>query len=149
MLILCCGNPDRGDAAAGILVARRLIAMGIAVRQHSGEALSLMQAWRDADEVVVVDAVVTGAPAGTVSHWNALTDSLSSHWFGCSSHCLGVAAAVGMARNLGRLPRYLWIYGIEAKQFEPGIKPSPEVLRAVEDVAQEIAAEVASCVGPL
>lgn len=148
MLILCCGHPDRGDDAAGVLVAHRLRAMGIDARVHSGEAFSLIEAWSGATEVVLVDAVSTGAPAGTVSRWDAHTASLSSHWFCCSTHSLGIAAAVGIARNLDRLPRYLWIYGIEARQFDAGSKPLPDVMRAVEEVADLIAKE-AACMMPL
>jgi len=52
-LVLGCGNPDRGDDAAGRLVARRLGELGIEARENSGDALALLDAWQGADEVVV------------------------------------------------------------------------------------------------
>ena len=143
MLILCCGHTDRGDGAAGPLVANRLHAVDVKAHVLTGEAYSLMEAWRDADEVVVVDAVVTGAPHGTVSSWDAVMEDLSGRWFRSMPHLLGVAEAVGIARNNGTLPRRLRIYGIEGRYFELGSRPSSVVLRAVDRLADDIAAEVA------
>jgi len=138
MLVLCCGNPDRGDDAAGPLVARRLRKLGIDCREHNGEGLSLMEAWQGADEVVLVDAVITGSPAGTVSVWDALAAPIASRPLPGSSHALGLAEAVALGRVLGRLPRRLTLYGIEARRFELGKQPGKAVLRAVAEVARRI-----------
>jgi len=40
--IIGCGNLDRGDDAAGLLVARRLRALGVEAAEHSGEGLTLL-----------------------------------------------------------------------------------------------------------
>src|ERR1035438_7426459 len=77
MLVLCCGHPDRGDDAAGPLVARRLRDKVIGAHEHAGDALSLIDAWQGADEAVLVDAVVTGKRPGTVSTWDALAAPLA------------------------------------------------------------------------
>lgn len=68
MLIIGCGNRQRSDDGAGILVAERLRELGIGA--DIGEAADLIEAWKDADDVIVVDAVVTGAPVGTVQAWD-------------------------------------------------------------------------------
>jgi len=138
MLVLCCGNADRGDDGAGILAARRLREMGIDAREHDGEAVSLIEAWRGADEVMLVDAVVTGKRPGTVSVWDALDAPLSGRPLLSSSHALGLAEAVQLACTLGWLPRRLTLYGIEARQFEFGTQPSKAVLRGVERAARRI-----------
>jgi len=130
MLILCCGNPDRGDDAAGPLVAARLNARVVA-------PLDLLEAWAGAPDVIVVDAVVSGAPPGTVTVWEA--GQLSAIPSRGGTHSLGLAEAVGLAQALGKLPERLRIYGIEARSFAGGAPPSPEVLAAVERVVQEIA----------
>lgn len=139
-MILCCGNPDRADDAAGLLVARRLQALGIEAHEHTRDALALLDAWRGADDVILVDAVVTGAPTGTVSVWDGGAPLPADVRFGCSTHAIGVAEAVGLARSLGCLPERLLLYGIEAQDFTPGAAPSGSVLEAVEDVAQRIRA---------
>jgi len=45
VLILGCGNPDRSDDAAGILVARRLRELGIPAEEFIGDAPELIDAW--------------------------------------------------------------------------------------------------------
>ena len=138
MLIVCCGNADRGDDGAGPLVARRLGQLGVQALVTSGEASELLDAWEGHDEVVVVDAVVTGAAAGTVSTWEGRPTGLRPR-AGLSSHGLGLAEALDLASALDRLPRCLRLYGIEGARFEPGAAPSWAVLTAVERVASRIA----------
>ncbi len=142
MRIIGCGSAERGDDEAGLLVARRLRALGVPALELPGEAWALLQAWSGSDDVIVVDAVATGAAAGTVSAWEGRPSGLV-RGAGVSSHGLGLAVALDLARVLGRLPRRLRIYGIEGERFERGGKASPAVRQAVEEVARRIAAEVA------
>ena len=140
MLILGCGNRQRGDDAAGILVAERLSALGIAAEVCSGEASELIEAWTGAADVIVIDAVVSGAPAGTVHVWDGQrlpTFVISAG----STHGLGIAQAIELARALNRMPSRLRVYGIEGKSFEIGGSLSPEVEPGVEEVVQRIAGE--------
>lgn len=146
--IICCGNADRGDDAAGLLVARRLQAIGIPAREESGEGLALMASWEGADDVILVDAVVTGAVPGSIQMWDARTAPVIRDVFLCSTHGFGVADAIELARALGQLPARLMVYGIEAREFSPGAAPSPAVLEAVEQLARRIALEVVSCTNP-
>lgn len=140
MRILACGNCERADDGAGILVGERLQALGVDVQVESGEALSLIEAWSGADEVIVIDAVLTGARAGTVHIWEnprALPVGVQA-----SSHGFGVAEAVELARALGRLPRRLRIFGIEGKEFQLGSNVSPEVMAGVDEIARLIEAQL-------
>jgi hydrogenase maturation protease len=141
MLVLGCGHPDRGDDAAGPLVSRRLHEMlrdmGIDCREQSGDALSLLDAWQDADEVVVIDAVVSGKRPGAVTMCDALAAPLVGRPRS-SSHTLGLAEAIELGRTLGRLPRRLILCGIEVRCFELGEPPSKAVLRGVERAARKI-----------
>jgi hydrogenase maturation protease len=148
-LIIGCGNPDRGDDAAGILVVRRLRSMGIPAQEQSGEALALMESWgKEGNQpVILVDAVVTGMPAGTVTIWDARKAPVVGDYFRCSSHAFGVADAIELARILDLLPHSLLIYGIEGARFEPGSEPSTEVMGAVEKVAECIALRVSEPLG--
>lgn len=144
-LIIGCGNADRGDDGAGLLVARRLRALGLDAREQSGDAAGLLEIWKSVPAgrpVIVVDAVVTGSPVGSIFRWDASGAALSVGSPGGSTHGLGVAEAVELARVMGRLPQDLLIYGIEGVRFEPGAEPSPEVLRAVGELVERIAQEV-------
>ena len=143
MLIIGCGNRDRGDDGAGLLVAERLRELGVKSEIRTGEALALIEAWKGADDVVVVDAVVTGGPAGKVWHWDngQVTTQLR---LPVSTHGFGVAEAIKLARILDVLPKRLRVFGIEAQRFDFGSDISPEVMCAVEEVAQQITAEAVS-----
>ena len=143
MLIICCGNPERGDDSAGALVARRLRELGVEAETRTGEAFELLEAWSGAGQVTVVDAVETGAPAGTVWLWDGWQASFPLRSL-TSTHGLGLAEAFTLARVLGRLPGRLRVYGIEGRRFEPGTEASPEVKLAVEKVARQLAAAAVS-----
>ena len=138
MLILGCGNADRSDDAAGLLVVQRLRQLGCDAREHSGDILDLLQTWNHEAEVIVIDTVVSGAAPGTIVCCDATAAPLRVDGFGLSTHVLGLAEAVELARALGRLPAKLTIYGIEGARFTFGEPPLPEVAEAVEQLAQEI-----------
>jgi len=143
MRIICCTNPERGDDAAGIIVATQLRKLGIEVQTHTRDALSLIEEWAEADDIVLVDTVVTGSPAGKVHFWEGDQFTLPRIRT-ASTHGFSIAEAIKLARTLGGLPRRLRVYGIEGRSFGLGRKVSLEVKRAAEEVAQQIAAEARS-----
>ncbi len=138
-LIIGVGNADRGDDAAGLLVARRLRELGFDTVEQSGEASALLDLWRDAHHVILVDAVVTGAEPGAVFVWDARSQRLSRDAFRCSTHNFGIADAVELGRMLDCLPPVVEIHGIEGAQFEMGAPLTAAVAEAVERIAGAIA----------
>jgi hydrogenase maturation protease len=141
--VIGCGNLDRGDDAAGVLVARRLRTLvvkipEIEIIEHTGDSLSLMDCWVGYEHVIVVDATAASGKPGQVQVWNAHGDRLPEDAFPCSTHAFGVREAVELARAMNRLPREMLIYGIEGKEFSLGVRLSPEVERSVESVAQQL-----------
>jgi hydrogenase maturation protease len=143
MLIIGCGNRDRGDDAAGLLVAERLREIGIPATICSGEASDLIELWRGLDDVIVIDAVLTYVEPGTIQCFESerIPDcgKLSS-----STHGMGLAEAVQLARNLACLPVHLRVYGIEGRRFEIGAELSEGVRKSVEDLARRISAQINS-----
>lgn len=138
MRIIGCGNTDRGDDGAGILVARRLRDLGLDSLEHAGDGFALLELWHGSDDVVLVDAVASGQAPGTVSVWDPVAQPLKSQDCRCSTHVFGPAEAIEIGRALGRLPQRIRIYGIEAARFEPGSAASPEVLEAVDRLVGEL-----------
>jgi hydrogenase maturation protease len=140
MKIIGCGHPERGDDAVGLLVVQGLHDSGIEAVAVTGEAFELMEAWGTEDDVVVIDAVVTGAPCGKIQTWDdsslVLPDKVST-----STHGLGLAEAIQLARALARLPMRLRIFGIEGREFSPGAKMSPEVKQAARGLTHGITRE--------
>ncbi len=138
-VILGYGNPDRGDDAAGPMVAQRLRALGIDAQTCTFDGLSLLESWRDLDEVLVIDAVVTGSKTGTIFEWRAEDLKLDQIDFPKSTHSFGLAEAIELGRALKCLPRQLRVMGIEARDFTLGRPPSPQVAEAVGAAADRIA----------
>ena len=141
MFVLGCGNHDRGDDAAGLLAARKLRELGIAAKDCSGEASVLLDFWRREQVVLVIDAVLTGAPVGTVYVWDAGNMDITTQK-GSSTHGFGLAEAIALARRLKRLPDRLRVYGIEGRNFQVGSDVSAEVRAAVPEVVEKIFQEI-------
>jgi hydrogenase maturation protease len=143
-LVIGVGNRFRSDDAAGLEVAERLAAgldPGSATRviPHEGEPIDLLDVWTGAARAVLVDAVRSGAPAGTVHRLDPIAERLPAALFATSTHALGVAEAIELGRALGRLPAALRVYGIEGASFAAGLGLSAPVAAAVDAVVAELA----------
>jgi hydrogenase maturation protease len=145
-IVIGVGNPDRGDDGAGREVARRLRALGGAasVEECDGDVSRLLEHFAGRDEVILIDACVSGAPAGTVRRIDVAQTPLPCGTFGLSSHGVGLAEAVELSRALGQLPRRCIVYAIEGETFEAGAALSPAVARAVGEVVAQARREIAS-----
>jgi hydrogenase maturation protease len=147
--VIGAGRPDRGDDAAGALAVRALRARlpaSVAVVECLGEMYSLIEAWEGAEAVIVIDAVASGAPPGTVYRLDAQRDPLPPDR-PTSTHGFGLQAAIELARTLGLLPPRLVVYGIEGEDFGVGHTVSPRVHVAIDWVVALVATEVASLNG--
>ena len=99
-----------------------------------------MAAWEGRDRVVLIDAMRSGSPPGTVRRFDAGRGDLPDGAFACSSHLYGPAEAVALARSLGRLPESLVVYGVEGADFTLGAGLSPEVASALDALIDELLA---------
>jgi hydrogenase maturation protease len=144
-LVIGIGNPDRGDDAAGLLVARRVrevTATGdVRVTELIGDQLGLLDAWTGARDVYVIDAVYSGGPVGAVYRFDG-AGSLDARFARRGTHTFGLADVVALGRALGRLPGHLAGYGIEGATFGIGTPLSPAVEAAAGIVASLLAAEL-------
>ena len=143
-LIIGIGNEYRGDDAVGLIVARRLkerLTDSFAVLEQSGDGAALMEAWRGAETVIIIDAVTSGAAPGTIHRFDANTRTIPKSAFHCSTHAFGVAEAIELSRALGVFPRSLVVYGIEGKNFDAGVGLSPEVEKASCEAVRQVFAE--------
>ena len=122
-------------------MARRLRARlpeSIRVLEHEGEPLELIEAWSGAREAVVVDAVRSGAPPGTIHRLDPGRERIPAELARGSTHALGLAEAVELGAALGRLPPRLLVYGIEGASFGAGRGLTPRVEQAVEQLVAEL-----------
>ena len=133
--IVGVGNPDRGDDAAGRLAARRC--RGAEVVELGSDGTALLDVLPGASLVVVIDAMRSGAEPGTVARFDAAAGPIPAKAFGGpSTHAIGVAGAVELARSLGMLPPRLVVIGIEEREFAPGTAPSAAVEAGIAEAAE-------------
>lgn len=145
LALIGIGDHFRRDDAAGLEVARllRLAAPpGVTVLEQEGEPTSLLEAWSGATEALVIDGVDSGAEPGTLHRFEATDGPLPTELFRPSTHDLGVAEAVELAREVGHLPHRLAVYGIEGESFEDGEGLTPTVQAAVEQLVAELYEEL-------
>ncbi|HKB93290.1 MAG TPA: hydrogenase maturation protease [Gaiellaceae bacterium] len=144
-VVIGVGNELRGDDAAGLVVARlleRKVPDGMKVVCCEGEPVSLLAAWEGHERAVVVDATRSGAEPGTIRRIAAHEGPLPPALGTSSTHLLGLADAVELARALGRLPATTVVYGIEGATFAAGSGLSDPVAAAAERVAAAVLREL-------
>lgn len=145
-VVIGVGNTGRGDDAAGRRVAAALrsrVPEGVVVVESDGDPLTIMDAWDGASRAVLVDAMVSGSSPGTVRRFDATDTPLPVSVHLASTHGMGAAEAIELARSLNRMPERLLVYGIEGSEFHPGVPMSRPVEQAVTVAKGMVLAEVA------
>ncbi len=148
MIVIGIGNPNRGDDAAGRVVAQRLRAAepppDIEIAELDGETTSLLALLERTDRAIVIDACVSNHSPGTIHRFDVSNRPLPQATFNVSTHGLGLAEAIELARVLGQLPSPCVVYAIEAESVEPGMPLSPQVEAATHIVGERIRTELAA-----
>jgi hydrogenase maturation protease len=96
--------------------------------------------WQEADIVILLDAIRSGAAPGTRHCLE--THDLPGTGILCSSHGFGIAPAIELARVLGNMPSRLLVRGVEADPSWTGFSLSPAVTDALPDFVAETVQEV-------
>lgn len=122
---------------------RERLPPGVTVMEATGEVVSLASCWEGLERLVIVDAARSGAAPGTVRRFDARRP-LPAHFGSLSSHGLGVASAIEMARALGTLPRQVVVYAIEGERFGLGEGLSPRAAAAVSHLVDRVLGELAA-----
>ena len=139
-LVAGLGHPDRGDDAAGLVVADLVAELHLpftAVRSSTTGLLGLIDEVATAERLLVVDAVLTGAPAGTVVLLHRTEIAAAGAAF--SSHGLDLAAEFALLDVLGRLPRDAWVLGVEIASVDAGTGLSPQVAATLDHLVARAA----------
>jgi hydrogenase maturation protease len=144
-IVVGIGNPQRGDDAAGRAAAQllsRTLPADVSVEESDGEATSLLAALDGVAAAFLIDACVSGASAGTIHRFDLADGRLPPAVSRVSSHGLGLAEALELARALGQLPARCIVYAIEGRSFEIGAELSRPASEAVGAVVRRLRAEL-------
>ena len=131
------GSEFRRDDGAGPLVAERAVTRAGrgTVIGPLADPLDLLGEWDDADLAVVVDAVHSGRVPGTLTTVELVDgpdgELPGGHRGSSSTHGIGLAGVLRLARAVDRAPRRVVVVGIEGDDFGQGTGLSPAVQAAV------------------
>ena len=146
-LVIGVGNDAHRDDAAGVRAARLVRALlwpQVRMVECEGSATALLEAWRGEPVVIVVDAMSSGAAPGSLRRLDVSATALPAELFRSSTHGLGLAEAVELARSLNELPATCVIYGIEGVEFGAGTRLSYPVECGVREAALQITEHILS-----
>lgn len=135
------GSEFRSDDAVGLAVLRKLkgnMPAGARAVELAGDQSYLLELMSITEGIIIVDAVQSSAPAGTVFRVDASNDPLPEDFLSFSTHAIDSVAAMELARTLGLLPGSVLIYGIVGKNFSLGCNLTPEVDEVVESTCAGI-----------
>jgi len=141
ILIIGLGNPYRNDDGVGFYVIDELHKSGLQntdLLKMNPDGYQLMEAWKDREWVIIVDAAVSDENIGTINEFDALNEEMPRDLSPISSHSINLAETISLARTLDQLPENLHVFAIEARNFEHGNIVSPEVKKAAISVVDKI-----------
>jgi hydrogenase maturation protease len=139
-LVVGVGNPLRGDDGVGPAVAALVRARahpGVQVAEVHLDPIALLDLWAGRRRIVLVDAVCSGAPAGTLVAVDLRRYPLP-RTATASTHGFGLAQVVELGRALGRLPGELVFVGVEVGRLGAGTGLSEPVLAGVRAAAERV-----------
>ncbi len=145
MVVVGLGNVFMRDDGIGIHVARevrqRNLGTEVDVYDYQEMDLTLLEYFQGASKLVVVDALKSGNPPGTVSKYSIAPreDTLTQL---PSLHGLQLFDLFDLAKQAGLLSCPVIIVGVEPKDCSPGEEMSEELAdalpRAVDEVIKEL-----------
>lgn len=150
IVLIGIGNDFRRDDSVGLTAIRslktRVLSEDILLIESGGDGAELIEMWRTARTVILIDAVSSGAKPGTIYRFDALKQRIPVQLSFPSTHAFSIAWAIELARVLDQTPSTLIVYAIEGQNFSTGIGLSSEVenamLKVVEQVMQEVQASL-------
>ena len=153
ILVLGLGNPLVTDDSVGLRVAAELKSRladrpEVVVSEDYWGGLRLMERMAGFDRAIVIDAICTGAPPGTI---HRLTPGSIPTQRSASTHDVNLATALALGRTAGlHLPRDedILLVGIEAEDILSfGEQCTPAVAAAIAPAVEEVVRAVESLAG--
>lgn len=148
ILVLGIGNLIMTDDGVGVRVAQRLVEEyrfpeGVTVMDGGTLGLDLLPHLEGVERLLMVDAVETGGPPGTVMRMVgedipvALQTKLSPHQ-------MGLQDLLAVAELQGNRPAEMVLWGVQPESIELGMELSPAVAAQVDCLVDAVLAELAA-----
>ena len=145
IVILGIGNLLLSDEGVGVHVANKLMEMdlpeGVSVVEGGTDGFRLLNIITEADRLIVIDSVMTGAAPGSIYKFNIEEVKNCPSGFKTSVHQIGILEVINMSGLIGKTP-HTTVIGIEPQSLEMGMELSPEINdkipRIIEIVLDEL-----------
>ena len=144
-MVVAVGEPFRRDDGVGPSVVHALegrVPPDVKLVDRVPDPTALLDVWDGVRLAVVVDAMCSGRPAGTVLRLEADGLARAVTERPTSSHGFSVRDAFELGLALGRLPERLVVYLVEADDLAPGTGLSAGTAAGVEEAARRLAEEL-------
>lgn len=137
-IVVGIGSPLRGDDRAGLLLCERLNELGVDCVSCEYGLENCVDEIRErgAEKLIILDAVICSScePGDVVIADEGAIQDLG---IALSTHAIPVPLVLGLLREYG--VREVYVIGIAPKSLDISTDVSPEVARAVEQLAAAIA----------
>jgi hydrogenase maturation protease len=147
-LVLCLGNPLRGDDGVGVRIAEALtgqtLPAGVDLIEGGTAGLGLVSLMEGYRRVIVVDAADMGRPPGSVVRFTPEEARFKTAAAPISPHDLGLAEALALAKVLKTAPEQIVIVGVQPGGAESGEGLSAKVEASIPQVIETILKELAT-----
>lgn len=139
-LILGIGNLVMGDDGVGVRAVQRLATgysfpPGVRLLDGGTLGLDLLPFLEGLDRLLIIDAVETGGPPGTIAR---LTGEMIPGAFETrlSPHQMGLRDLLAVSDLLGNRPPAMTLLGVQPETIEPGTDLSPPVESALDTLVE-------------
>jgi hydrogenase maturation protease len=144
ILIIGIGNLILRDEGIGVHAARKLEELAlpsqVEVIEGGTATIELLPAIREAERIIVIDALKGGGLPGTIYRLRP-DDLMCAEEQNLSLHQVGLLEVLGMARQLGGDPAVV-IIGVEPKEISWGMELTPEVEAKLPKVVEAVLEEL-------
>ncbi|MFE2064366.1 hydrogenase maturation protease [Streptomyces sp. NPDC059467] len=145
VVVVGVGNPLRGDDGIGPAVVEALrgrIPDDTVLAVSDGEPARLLDLWRDADTVIVVEALRTHPARPGELHTLTPAQAAGHARATASTHAFGLGDCLALAEALGRMPPRFVVHAVEAADVGLGERLSDAVRSALPELTTRVAASV-------
>ena len=136
------------DDGVGVRVVNRLAAdyrfpPGVAVVDGGTLGLDLLPLLDGVDRLLIVDAVETGGPPGTLMRLEGEEIPMAFRTK-LSPHQMGLQDLLAVAELQGSRPREMVLWGVQPESIELGMELTPAVAARFDQLVEKVLAELAA-----
>ena len=153
VLVLGAGNILLSDEAIGVRVVEALqqrhrLPEGVEVLDGGTCGMDLLDVIADRDHLILVDAVDTGSPPGTIVRLK--DDEIPAVFRTKSSpHQLGLQDVLALLRLLDSAPAHVTVIGVQPASLKLGLELTPLIAARLDAMVEMVADELAALGVPM